>query len=191
MKTATGSSSDRESAGFNVPEVVGSNPASPSQSRDSSAVEHQPDVLEVASSDSRSLDHLHRKWEIRLGEDHACATGVYLRRWRVETPWFSVRLHHWLHSDDDRHRHDHPWAFITFCLRGSYIDEGIGFRQRVRAGHAYYRPADHAHWVHLDRGPAWTVIVTGPKVRRWGFWVNNRWVKSYRYFYRFGNHPCD
>jgi hypothetical protein len=132
-----------------------------------------------------------------LAEDHLCATGVYLRRWRVETPWFSVRLHHWLHSDDDRNPHDHPWAFVTAVLRGSYIDEGLTRRQRVRPGHVYYRSADHAHWVHLDRGEVWTLVLTGPKVRRWGFWVGGRrglyarFVKSYRYFYEFGNHPCD
>jgi hypothetical protein len=36
-------------------------------------------------------------------------TCPYLIRWRVETPWFSVRLHHWLGPDDERAQHDHPW----------------------------------------------------------------------------------
>lgn len=151
---------------------------------------------EVPRFDSGGRDpstdqRLHRKWEVRLAEDHLCETGVYLRRWRVETPWFSVRVHHWLHSDDSRNVHDHPWDFVTVILRGSYVDEGRNGRQRVRAGRAYYRPATHAHWVHLDRGPAWTLVLTGPKIRRWGFWLDRGWVKSYKYFYAFGNHPCD
>jgi len=162
-------------------------------SASSSAVEHQDYSLEVPVFDSGGADQrLHRKWEVRLAEDHLCETGVYLRRWRIETPWFSVRLHHWLHSDDNRSPHDHPWNFITFVLRGSYIDEGRWERQRVKAGRAYYRPASHAHWVHLDQGEVWTLVLTGPKIKRWGFWITpTKWIRSFKYFYRFGNHPCD
>jgi hypothetical protein len=165
-------------------------------------------MLEVGGSSpspQTTLDELHRKWEIRLAEDHTCQTGVYLRRWRLETPWFSIRLHHWFASDDDRSMHDHPWDFITIPLRGSYLDEHYTRRsgdpddveidvptaERVRVGRIYYRPSTHAHWVHLDRGRVWTLVLTGPKIRRWGFWVKDKWVRSYRYFYRFGNHPCD
>lgn len=150
-------------------------------------------------------DRLHRKFEVRLAEDHACQTGVYLRRWRVETPWFSVRLHHWLHSDDNRNTHDHPWNFYTFILKGSYLDVPIPagpgtvdafgnealVGQRVKAGHIYYRPATHAHWVHLDQGEVWTLVLTGPKIRRWGFWIGDRWKRSFKYFYEYGTHPCD
>jgi len=153
-------------------------------------VEQRPNVPQVGQFDPPSRDQLHRRWQIAWRENLLCATGVYLRRWRIETPWFSVRLHHWFASDDSRSPHDHPWDFVTFVLRGSYVDEGE-HRQRVRAGHVYHRSSTHAHWVHLDRGPVWTLVLTGPKVRRWGFWVKNRWVRSYRYFYRFGEHACD
>lgn len=174
----------------------------PDQTGRSSAIERQreeigsadiPNMLEDGGLTPSARSNLHRKFEVRLAEDHLCATGVYLRRWRVETPWFSVRLHHWFASDDDRSMHDHPWDFVTIPLRGSYLDETPSGPQRVRAGRAYYRPATHAHWVHLDRGRVWTLVLTGPKVRRWGFLVGaaRKWVVSYRYFYRFGNHPCD
>lgn len=148
-------------------------------------------MLEDGGSIPSPLTNLHRKWEVRLAEDHLCETGVYLRRWRLETPWFSIRLHHWFASDDDRSMHDHPWDFITMPLRGSYVDETPAGPQRVRAGRIYYRPSTHAHWVHLDRGRVWTLVLTGPKVRRWGFLVGRKWTIAYRYFYRFGNHPCD
>jgi hypothetical protein len=35
------------------------------------------------------------------------------------------------------------------------------------------------------------LVLTGPKVRRWGFWVQGLWTKSYKYFHHWGNHPCD
>ncbi len=196
------SSEDRPASGVrDIPEVGGSSPSGLSTSYAPQAQDRatpQSGRLSDASgpegvteSPPPARDNLHRKWEVRLAEDHLCQTGVYLRRWRVETPWFSIRLHHWFSSDDDRSPHDHPWDFVTIPLRGSYLDESPAGSQRVRTGRVYYRRASHAHWVHLDRGPAWTLVLTGPKVRRWGFWVRDKWVRSYRYFYRFGNHPCD
>lgn len=134
---------------------------------------------------------LHRKVQIRLNESLYCDKEVYLKRWRIETPWFSIRLHHWFHSDDNRNMHDHPWNFYTLILKGSYLDESKYGAERVKAGRIYYRPATHAHWVHLDKSRVWSLILTGPKIRRWGFWVGKKWTVSFRYFYRFGNHPCD
>jgi hypothetical protein len=43
-------------------------------------------------------------------------------RWRVVTPWFSLRLHHLLPDGEDAHPHDHRWAFVTLVLRGGYDD---------------------------------------------------------------------
>lgn len=137
---------------------------------------------------------LHKRFALTLGENLFCAQGVYLRRWRFETPWFSIRLHHWFHSDDNRNVHDHPWNFYTLILKGSYTDESPKGSQRVSAGHIYYRSAEHAHWVHLDPNTTvWTLVLTGPKIRRWGFWISarNKWTKAYKYFYEFGNHPCE
>jgi len=120
---------------------------------------------------------------------------VYLRRWRIETPWFSVRLHHWLKSDDHRNLHDHPWDFYTFILKGGYIDHsehaGIGIEIPARPGHWYYRPATHRHWVEIPPQGAWTIIFTGPIIRRWGFWVRGKFKKANKYFLEEGPHPCD
>lgn len=125
-------------------------------------------------------------WRERLGLPDC----PYVIRWRIETPWFSVRLHHWLGPDDDRAFHDHPWSFVTVVLRGAYTDRSPEGDERLRAGRVRYRPARHQHTVVPDPGGAWTVIVTGPKVRTWGFWVAGKFRKANKYFARYGHHPC-
>jgi len=109
----------------------------------------------------------------------------------VETPWFSVRLHHWFGPDDDRAPHDHPWDFTTFVLKGGYTDASPDGDQHLRAPAIARRSALHQHTVYPDPGGAWTIIVTGPKIRRWGFWVKGKFVKMNKYFLTYGHHPCD
>lgn len=127
------------------------------------------------------------KWREQLGLPDC----PYLIRWRLETPWGSVRLHHWLSHDDDRALHDHPWDFVTFVLRGGYTDSGKYTEEHLRAPAIKYRSATHQHTVHPDPGGCWTIIFTGPKVRNWGFWVKDKFVKMNKYFLTYGHHPCD
>lgn len=114
-------------------------------------------------------------------------------RWlRLEIPGqFSVRVHHWLGPDDDRAFHDHPWWFLTFVLWGSYEDRSPDGTDRLHAGSVRYRPALHRHTVVPGRHGAWTVLVTGPKVRNWGFWRDGKkFYKARRWFASQGHHPC-
>jgi hypothetical protein len=127
----------------------------------------------------------------RTANDFGAATGVYVRRWYLETPFFTVRLHHWLHSDDTRHFHDHPWWFITMVLKGSYVDLSPEKNELMIPGRIRFRPANHRHSVKVGSGGAWTILLTGPKVRRWGFWVGKKWKKSNKYFLEHGAHICD
>ena len=127
------------------------------------------------------------KFNEKLGLD-SCP---YLIRWRFETPWGSIRLHHWLSQDDPRHRHDHPWSFVTFVLKGGYTDLSPAGDQHLRAPAVQYRDATHQHTVVPDKGGAWTIIVTGPKIRKWGFWVDGKFKSRIKYFWKFGHHPCD
>jgi hypothetical protein len=118
----------------------------------------------------------------------------YLIRWFFETPWFSVRLHHWLHSDDARAFHDHPSWFITLVLAGSYTDVSPAGREPMRPGTIRFRLATHQHTVEVAPGGCWTLLLFGPHERYWGFWRRRgtqlRWVKSNRYFLEEGSHPC-
>lgn len=131
------------------------------------------------------------KFIIKLNERLGLPTCPYLIRWRFESPWFSVRLHHWLAPDDDRAKHDHPWSFTTFVLKGGYVDSSSDGQHHLRAPAICHRAATHRHTVFPDPGGCWTVIVTGPKVRKWGFWVKGKFVKMNKYFLTYGHHPCD
>lgn len=112
------------------------------------------------------------------------AERPYLRRWFVipRNRLFNVYLHNFLRSDDDRALHDHPWANASILLRGSYVEHtiaagGINHRRELRAGDWRIRPSGKfAHRVELTDGPCWTLFITGPRYRAWGFHCERGWV---------------
>ena len=128
------------------------------------------------------------KWRENLGLTE-CA---YVIRWRFETPWWSVRVHHWLGPDDDRAFHDHPWNFTTFVIKGGYVDRYPGGAEMITAPAIRRRAATHRHTVIPYPEGAWTVVVTGPRLRSWGFWDKGvKFVKANKWFASRGHHPCD
>lgn len=112
-------------------------------------------------------------------------------RYVMETKWFSIRLHHWLSSDDLRNPHDHAWNFITFVLSGSYEDISAAGTDIVRTGNIRYRKYDHKHSVKVPTSGCWTLMFTGPDMHKWGFWVNGKFRKRNKYFYEHGKHTRD
>lgn len=46
----------------------------------------------------------------------------YLKRWHLlpRNTWFNVYLHYFVHGDDDRALHDHPWQSASLLLEGRY-----------------------------------------------------------------------
>ncbi|SRR6266581_649718 len=137
------------------------------------------------------MKNLHRQFGWRWAEELKCEEGVYVRRWVLETPIGSIRLHHWLRSDDARSHHDHSWSFVSFIFRGGYSDITPESETRHRAPSVVYRSAEHKHWVRVEPGGCWSFLITGPKTRRWGFWLKDKFIVSYRYFYAFGKHICE
>ena len=114
----------------------------------------------------------------------------YLLRWFVlpRNRLFNVYLHHFLRSDDDRALHDHPWANCSILLRGHYLEHtiaagGIHRRERLQAGAWRLRWSGRlAHRIELIDGPCWTLFMTGPKYRAWGFHCPEQgWVHSRRF----------
>lgn len=100
----------------------------------------------------------------------------YMRRWWiVRTPLLCIYLHHFLRSDDDRALHDHPWSNLSVLLRGSYTEHTIAAggieRRAVRnAGDWKLRASGRmAHRIDLHDGDCWTLFITGPRYRQWGF----------------------
>lgn len=127
------------------------------------------------------------KWHEQLGLPDC----PYVIRWRIETPWGSIRLHHWLGPDDDRAFHDHPWNFTTYVLRGGYLEVTPDGLEYLRAPCRRHRLATHQHTVRPLPGGAWTIIVTGPRVRAWGFWDGLKFIKANKWFASRGHHICD
>lgn len=131
------------------------------------------------------------RYHVKFNEKLGLPECPYVIRWRIETPVGSIRLHHWLKPDDDRAFHDHPWWFLTLVLRGGYTDHSPDGEQPVNAGSIHCRPALHRHTVVPYPGGAWTLILTGPKSRAWGFWLDGKFRKANKWFATFGHHPCD
>lgn len=107
---------------------------------------------------------------------------TYLARWWVipRNRFFNIYLHHFLRSDDDRALHDHPWWNLSILLRGAYTehtisDGGVNVRHVRKAGCWKFRYASHAHRIELHDGPCWTIFVTGPRIREWGFHCPQGW----------------
>jgi hypothetical protein len=101
----------------------------------------------------------------------------YLLRWWLipRNPIFNVYLHLFLRSDDDRALHDHPWMNVSIILRGRYLEHtiaagGVQHAREMRAGGARVRlSGTFAHRIELHDGPCWTLFITGPRYREWGF----------------------
>lgn len=112
------------------------------------------------------------------------AEDPYLKRWWIipRNRFFNIYLHQFLRSDDDRALHDHPWWNMSLLLDGKYVEytpTGVHYRD---PGHLYFRPAKALHRVELHRGaytgeewPVWTLFVTGPRFREWGFACPQGW----------------
>lgn len=110
--------------------------------------------------------------------------GAYLKRWWVipRNRWFNIYLHQILRDDDDRALHDHPWWNVSLILRGGYFectpgpDHDRPCRRWRGAGSVTFRRARSAHRLEVHKRPAWTLFITGPRLREWGFYCPKGWV---------------
>lgn len=136
--------------------------------------------------------HFNVKWGELLGRPEC----PYMRRWAVLLGAGSVRVHHFYRSDDERALHDHPWWFVTVVLGGGYTDVSEDGLDHLGRGSIRFRPALHRHTVRVDPGGSWTLLLTGPNLRTWGFWERLpgggvRFRKANKWFFIHGHHPCD
>ena len=115
----------------------------------------------------------------------------YLLRWFLipKNKWFNIYLHKFESSDDDRALHDHPWWSVSFLLKGIisevyYEDKELGkeFKDKKPKQQfawrfiPFFRRARYAHRVVLHSDCAWTLFITGPKSREWGFYCPKGWI---------------
>jgi len=145
-----------------------------------------------AASSVIGIIHL-KRWprppDVTIGDP----TDPYLRRWWVipRNPVFNIYLHQFLKSDTDEALHDHPWWNISFLLKGEYLEVVPRFTIHPyrasnalkailrRPGNPVFRRATAAHRVLLlgepKPCPVWSLFVTGPVVREWGFHCPQGW----------------
>jgi hypothetical protein len=117
----------------------------------------------------------------------------YLRRWFVipRNRFFNIYLHQFMRSDKDV-PHDHPWASLSLLLKGWAVDVRLltddsepyqtdtTVTRVVGEGDWVFRGAKYAHKVVVGEsaatsGGVWTLFITGPKIRQWGFYCADGW----------------
>ena len=113
--------------------------------------------------------------------------GQYIDRWHLlpRNNWFNIYLHKYYGGDSARAPHDHPWWNTTIVLRGGFIEHTYShsdaghFEVEIHfrlSGAVIHRKAETIHRIELPdgmRGRTWTLFITGPKTRKWGFWEDD------------------
>lgn len=115
----------------------------------------------------------------------------YMLRWYIipRNKMLNIYLHQFRRSDDDRALHDHPWINVSIVLRGAYLEHKASGEVRLRKPwrpwapwRLTFRRATALHRIELIAGsPVWSLFLTGPTVREWGFACPQGW-KHWRAF---------
>ena len=133
-----------------------------------------------------------RKPDLIIGSDE----DPYLHRWWVipRNPVFNIYLHHFMRSDHDV-LHDHPWLFNLSWLLPTWVLRllrlagcGAAYTERTPTGDRLRSPGNEVlrfgpapHSVQLTHGDVWTLFITGPKYRVWGFLCSKGWTPFYTF----------
>ena len=124
------------------------------------------------------------RWAERMGPD---PKDPYLIRWTFIFFNYSIRIHHWIRSDDNRFFHDHPWNFRSIILKSKYENvtpEGIF---QAKAGQIWKSNALARHWLRIPKEGAWTMLICGKPYHKWGFYrEDGKRIRPLKYFYKYG-----
>lgn len=134
---------------------------------------------------------LSKHWRALPDEVIGDPTRPHMWRWYLfECRFFQIVVNKWLTSDEPV-LHDHAWWNVSVRLRGQALE----FTDSQHDGYAYgelltgqpmrrfrFRRATDRHCIALRSPVLWTLFITGPASREWGYLVRGRWVpwKSYR-----------
>jgi hypothetical protein len=130
-------------------------------------------------------------FQIRWKEPLGLLECPYLYRWSLILFGYSVRLHHWIKSDDRRFFHDHSCDIISMVIKGYYYNVMMGdtnniVKYRVNAWKPMRMKATQRHYLDIPKGGAWTIILCGRPYKKWGFYVNGHMWRPLRYFHKYG-----
>lgn len=127
--------------------------------------------------------HIQVRWKEALGDKQ----NPYLYRWTFLFFNFSIRIHHWMRSDDTRFFHDHACDFFSLILKGSYKNVTPQGVKEVKAGSIWFSKAEKRHHLVIPKKGAWTILFCGRPYRKWGFWIKeNKKLRPLEYFHRYG-----
>lgn len=107
------------------------------------------------------------------------ADNPYLNRWYLirRNNFFNIYLHQFIRNDDDRAEHDHPWWSLSWMMRGVLWEQRDGEFRPIAEGELIFRRAASKHRLEVVMPyETWTLFITGPKLREWGFHCPNGWV---------------
>lgn len=162
----------------------------------------------IGSSIIKPFKRFQIRWKEKLGYE----SNPYLVRWTFIFFGYSVRIHHWIKSDDNRFFHDHSTNLLSIVLKGHYWNvkpihnnlppiyngnnnskwyyvEGI-FNSWYNFLHMnksiWFSRAEDRHYLSIPKGGAWTLMFEGRPRHKWGFYVNGSKWRPLRYFYKFG-----
>lgn len=121
--------------------------------------------------------------------------GLYLERWELRPRTKAgpnAYLHHIVGGDPDRHLHDHPWDNTSIILKGGYWEQitNTGSIDRFLyrpEGSVVNRMAETPHKIVMYEGmeDCWSLFITGPVRRVWGFHTEDTWTPFNEYLVRY------
>ena len=140
--------------------------------------------------------------------------SAYMHRWRLLalTRGRKLYLHHFFGNDWSMDFHNHPKAFISIGLFGSYVEHQLTEIITVVEKHGgapvhsltpmnvvkirkYNAPwirrfgPEHTHRVACEKS-CWTLVYVGPHVQSWGFYRLGKWIPYREYIKHFGSGDC-
>ena len=140
----------------------------------------------------RKFNSFQIRWKEALGRPEC----PYLYRWTLILFNYSIRIHHWIRSDDNRYFHDHACDLISIILKGRYHnvipwdndnpDVSKCDKIQCRAWRPWYAKATKKHYLQIPKEGAWTLLLQGRPYHKWGFYVNGHKWRPLRYFSKFG-----
>jgi hypothetical protein len=122
------------------------------------------------------------RWKEALGNKDL----PYLIRWTFIFFGYSLRIHHWLKSDDRRFFHDHSCNLISIIIKGKYKNITPNGIFEAKAWKPRYMNALDQHYLDIPKEGAWTILLCSRPYHKWGFYVNNHKWRPLRYFHKYG-----
>jgi len=112
---------------------------------------------------------------------------IYMERWWLipRNKYFNVYLHKISHSDEPT-LHDHEYMSLSYCLKGVMKEILLGSYRVVAPGDFIFRLPSTLHYLKKVSTVVWTIFITGPRVRLWGFQTLLGWEPWYLYLDRKG-----